>query len=114
VKVKTSEVQKVKTAVQVKVKNLEIAKVKPPLPGKVQTSRASRPKVKMAGRTRQRLRRRKAIRGILAEIMAGTGREPTIAEVQGRLAPLGLEASVRTVWKDLNYWRVRASTVRLR
>lgn len=64
-KVKTPELQKVKTA---------------PL-AKVKTSQASITKVKMAGRTRQRLRRRKAIRRILAEIMAGTGREPTIAEV---------------------------------
>jgi len=106
VKVKTPEPPKVKTAVQVKVKTLEIAKVKMPLAVKVKTSQASVRKVKMAGRSRQRLRRRKAIRRILAEFSTSAGREPTIAEVRSRLAPHGLDASVRTVWKDLKILRV--------
>jgi len=114
VKVKTPELQKVKTAPHAKVKTSSLAKVKMALQAKAKTSQASVRKVKTSDRTRQRLRRRKAIRRILMEIMAGTGREPTIAEVQSRLAPLGLDASVRTVWKDLNCCRVRAPLVSLR
>ena len=59
--------------------------------------------VKSHGRQQRRVERRAAIQPIRREILKSTGREPTIAEVQGRLVPLGLTASVRTVWKDLRY-----------
>ena len=64
-------------------------------------------KVKMLGRNERRIARRAAIKRIRNKILALTGREPTIAEVQGRLEPLGLRASVRIVWLDLNYLRTR-------
>ena len=57
--------------------------------------------VKIRGRKAQRMARRAAIARIRRNLLAITGREPTIAEVQWRLAPLGLNASVRTVWKEL-------------
>jgi len=47
-----------------------------------------------------------AIQRIRREILKSAGREPTIAEVQSRLVPLGLAASVRTVWKDLDHCRI--------
>lgn len=94
-KVKTQEASKVKTPPQEKVKTAALRKVK------IVLAPLSTRRVKISGREERRIARRAAIRAIRAEILLNTLREPTVAEVQARLVPLGLGASVRTVWKDL-------------
>jgi hypothetical protein len=102
-----AERAKVKTAPLPIVKTGEPPKVKIPLSEKVKIRQASVPdtKVKIPSRAQRRIERRAAIGRIRREILKGTGREPTIAQVQSCLSPRGLGASVRTVWKDLNYFR---------
>jgi hypothetical protein len=99
-KVKAPDVTKVKSEDTEKVK-IE-SKVKNPPSAKVKTAQApvSASKVKILTRKQKRIRRRAAIQRIRNEILVSTGREPTIAQLQEHLAPLGLWASVRTVWKD--------------
>ena len=104
-KVKLPLSEKVKTAPLPKVKMGELpkAKIAPPEEVKIRQTSPPDPKVKLLGRAQRQIERRAAIRSIRREILKATGREPTIAEVQSRLSPIGLAASVRTVWKDIRY-----------
>jgi hypothetical protein len=106
-KVKTTPAEKVKIPLVEKVKIAPPPKVKivPPEKVKISPTPVPAPKVKIQGRAAQRSERRAAIQSIRREMLKDTEREPTIAEVQSRLSPLGLAASVRTVWIDLSVVR---------
>jgi hypothetical protein len=102
-KVKAATLEKVKIAQPEKVKTAVPEKVKPPMSSQAKTRHALAPgeKLEIQSRNQRRIERRAAIRRIRKEILKSAGREPTILEMQSRLKPLGLGASVRTVWKDM-------------
>ena len=106
-KVKTAEPSKVKIVPpeKVKIRQMVVPPPKVKIRGEGKVKIAPPPKVKIQGRAAQRSERRAAIQSIRREMLKGTEREPTIAEVQSRLSPLGLAASVRTVWIDLSVVR---------